>query len=73
MPLWETIVYSVNQSTKEVEIFVGEFIEAPTPRLAQQKCDLLGKGYLVVTGMQVVSEIDWQGKKTDLEQRYLDN
>lgn len=73
MPLWETLVYSVNQYTNEVEIFVGEFIDAPTPGLAQQKCDLLGKGYLIVTGMQVVSEMDWEGKITNLEQKHLDN
>ena len=70
MKLWETIIRSYNIKTNEVEIFQGETIEAISPRLAQKLCNETGRGYLVVTGQEMIGEVNELGKFTDFRKKH---
>jgi len=70
MPFWETVIYSYNKKTKEVEVYEGRLVEAFTPRLAQQWLDSNELGYMKVTGMEIIEDVYDNGEVVNYEKKH---
>lgn len=56
MKIWITELIAIDPLTGELKKWGGDDIKAPTHELAQEWCQLNGKGYLKVIG-ELVAEI----------------
>ena len=56
MKTWYTEIRAIDPSDGKLKTWGGEYIKAPTPKLAQAIANSTGRGYLKVTDKQVISE-----------------
>jgi len=74
MALWETRIYSFDKKSGDVLTFEGERIEAISAGEAQHIANTTGRGYLKVTGMKVIEDVDFKtGKRTIYDSGFGNN